>query len=98
MLEKVDLRCLKTLKTKKINTKNIQIAHVQNMWWYTELIWTIYRTEKKAKKVTKNWNWPFLIPQLLKTSNINTAINVRCSEIRGIIYRQDLHRPEKKSV
>ena len=31
------------------------------MLWYTDLICTIYRPEKTAKKVTNNWQWPFLI-------------------------------------
>ena len=39
------------------------------MFWYTDLICTIYRT----KKVTKNWNWPFLMSQQLKISNIKTG-------------------------
>ena len=41
----------------------------------------IYRTDlynlqtrkKTARKVTKNWNWPFLISQPLRNSNINTG-------------------------
>ena len=56
------------LKTKKLNTKNLQ------MKWYTDLICTIYRPEKTTEKVTKNWNWP-LISQQLKISNINTGHN-----------------------
>ena len=42
------------------------------MWGYTDQICKIYRPEKKARKVTKNWNWPFLKSQRLKISNINT--------------------------
>ena len=46
------------------------------MWWYTDLIYRpdVQFTDQKktAKKVTKNWNWPFLISQLLKIFNINT--------------------------
>ena len=67
------------LETKKLNTKNPQIKH----WPCSKYVmiyrpnlqtWcTIYRPEKAAKKVTKNWNWPSLISQLLKTSNINTS-------------------------
>ena len=49
MLKDVDLRYLKMLKTK-------YVQNVQNMWWYADLICTIYRPEKTAKKVTKNWN------------------------------------------
>ena len=29
--------------------------------------------KKTTKKETKNWNWPFLISQQLKISNINTG-------------------------
>ena len=43
------------------------------MWRYTDQICTIYRPQKTARKVTKNWNWPFLISQPLKISNINTG-------------------------
>ena len=46
------------------------------MWWYTDLIYrpdVKFKDQKKtAKKVTKNWSWPFLISQQLKISNINT--------------------------
>ena len=37
--------------------------------------WFVQFTDQKktAKKVTKNWNWPFLISQPLKISNINTG-------------------------
>ena len=38
---------------------------------HTDQIYTIYRPEKTAEKVTKNWIWPFLISQLLEISNIN---------------------------
>ena len=78
LLERVNLRYLKTLKTKKLNNKNPQIKHcpcskymmIYKSDWQT---WcTIYKLGKTAKKVTKNWNWPFLISQLLKISNINT--------------------------
>ena len=32
------------------------------MFLYTDLICAIYRPKKEpAKKVNKNWNWPFLI-------------------------------------
>ena len=78
---KVDLRYLKMLKTKKLNTKKTQMKHflcsniaifkicddIQN--------WFVQSTDQKktAKKGTKNWNWPSLISQLLKTSNINTS-------------------------
>ena len=39
------------------------------------MIWFVQFTDQKkaAKKVTKNLNWPFLISQLLKTSNIITG-------------------------
>ena len=38
-------------------------------------IWCVQFTDRKetAKKVTRNWNWPFLIFQQLKISNINTG-------------------------
>ena len=78
LLEKVYLRYLKTLKTKKLNTKNPKIKHCPcskcMMIYRPDLrTWcTIYRPEKTAKKVTKTWNWLFLISQLLKISNINT--------------------------
>ena len=46
------------------------------MWWYTDLIYRpdVQFTDQKktAKQVTKNWNWPFLVSQLLNISNINT--------------------------
>ena len=48
-------------------------CHAQDMWWYTDLISIVYRPEKKAEKVIKNWKWHFLIFQLLKISNINTG-------------------------
>ena len=37
--------------------------------------WSVQFTDQKkaAKKVTKNWNWPFLISQPLEISNINTG-------------------------
>ena len=41
------------------------------IWEYTDQICIIYRPEKKARKVTKNWDWPFLISQPLEISNIN---------------------------
>ena len=76
LLERVNLIYLKTLKTKKLNTKNPQVNHVQNMRWYADLISRpdVQFTDQKKmlKKVTKNWNWPVLIFQLLKISNINT--------------------------
>ena len=53
LLEKVDLRYLKTLKAKKLNTKTLKkknIAQVQNMWWYTDLICATYRSEKNQLK------------------------------------------------
>ena len=67
------------------------------------LICTIYRPEKTTKKVTKNWNWPFLISQQLKISNINTGHKSQMVwkrhnlQTRGIIYRLNLFncRPEK---
>ena len=37
------------------------------IWVFTDQICTIYRQEKAARKVTKNWNWPFLISQPLKS-------------------------------
>ena len=51
------------------------------MWWYTDLIYRpdVQFTDQKktAKKVTKNWNWPFLISQPLKISNINTGYKLK---------------------
>ena len=46
--QKVDLRYLKTLKPKKLNTTNSQIKHVLTfpMWWHADLICRIYIAEK----------------------------------------------------
>ena len=41
--QKVDLRYLKTLKPKKLETTTPTI-----MWWHTDVICTIYRPEKTA--------------------------------------------------
>ena len=49
------------LKTKKLN----QIKYYQNMSkiCYDKHTWFVQFADQKqaAKKVTKNWNWPFLI-------------------------------------
>ena len=72
LLEGINLRYLKTLKTKNLNTKKPQIKHCSCskyvMTYRPDLqSWCkIYRPEKTAKKVTKNSNWPFLISQPTK--------------------------------
>ena len=52
LLEKIDLRYLKTLKPKKLNTKNPQISNktlpMFKIWGYTEQICTICRPEKNS--------------------------------------------------
>ena len=55
--------------------------------------------KKPAKKVTKNWNWPFLISQWLKTPIPTLAINLRWSETRGLICKPELYslQTRKKS-
>ena len=76
LLERVNLRYLKRLKTEKLNTENSQIKYCP--CWKHVMIYrpdlqtwcTIYRA---AKKLTKNWKWSFLISQLLKISSINTG-------------------------
>ena len=79
LLERVNLRYLKTLKIKKLNTKNPKIKHCPYskyvMIYRPDLqTWSKFTDQKKtAKKVTENWNWPFLISQLPKMSNINTG-------------------------
>ena len=59
------------------------------MWGHTDQIYTIYKPEKTAEKVTKNWIWPFLISQLLEISNMNIGHKFK-SEILGIICRPEL--------
>ena len=79
LLERVNLRFLKTLKAKKLYTNNPQIKYCPcskyAMISRPDLqTWcTIYRPATTAKKVTKTWNWPLSISQLLKISNINTG-------------------------
>ena len=35
---------------------------MSKMLWYTDMFCTIYKPEKNtANKLTKDWNWPFLI-------------------------------------
>ena len=56
------------LKSKKLSTKNPQIKHClcpKYVMIYRPDLYNL-QTEKTAKKVTKNWNWPFLISHDLK--------------------------------
>ena len=56
LLEKANLRYLKTLKTKKINTKNPQIKHLpcsKYVMIYSPDLCNL-QTRKKQLKVTKN--------------------------------------------
>ena len=76
LLEKLNLRYLKTLKTKKLKTKNPQIKHwpcLNNVMICRPDLYNLQTREKTTKNVTKNWNWPFLGSQLLNISNINTG-------------------------
>ena len=74
MLEKLNLRYLKTLKTKKLDIKYPRIKHCPCSKFEDILTRFVQFTDlkKTARKVTKNWNWPFLISHTLKISNINT--------------------------
>ena len=76
LLEKVNWRYLKMLKTKKSNIKNSQIKHcpcLKYVMIYRPDLYNLHTRKKTAKKVTKNWNGPFIISQQLKISNINTG-------------------------
>ena len=75
MLEKLNLRYLKTLKTKKLDIKDPRIKHCPcSKFEDIQTRFVQFTDQKKtARKVTKNWNWPFLISQTLKISNINTS-------------------------
>ena len=96
LLERENLRYLKKLKAEKVNTKIPQIKHssyskyvmIYRPDWQTWF--TTYRPEKTAKKITKNWNWPFLISQLQKSLISTLFWNERLSEKRGVIYRPEL--------
>ena len=74
LLEKIDLRYLKTLKTKKLNTKIPRIKHfLCSNYEDIQTRFVQFTDQKKtATKVTKNWSWLFLISKTLKISNINT--------------------------
>ena len=75
LLERVNVTYLKTLKTKKLNTKIPQIKHCPCSKYEDIQTRFVQFTDRKkiARKVTKNWNWSFLISQPLKISNINTG-------------------------
>ena len=76
LLQKVDLRYLKTLKTKKLNTKNPKIKHCpcsKYVMIYRPDLHNLPTRKKTAKKVTRYSNWPFLIFQQIKISNINNG-------------------------
>ena len=64
------------LKPEKLNSENSQITHCPFPKYVMTCrpdLYNLQARKKTAKKVTKNWNWPFLISQLLKISNINTG-------------------------
>ena len=74
LLEKVELRYLKKLKVKKLSTKNPQIKHYpcsEYVMINRPGFYNLQTSKKTAENVTKNWNWPFLITQPIKTSNTN---------------------------
>ena len=57
LLEKLNLRYLKTLKTKKLKTKNPQIKHwpcLNNVMICRPDLYNLQTREKTAKNVTKN--------------------------------------------
>ena len=66
------------LISQPLKISNINTGHKFKMVWNRRhnlqaRIVQFTDQKKTAKKVTKNWNWPFLISQLLKISNINTG-------------------------
>ena len=66
------------LISQPLKISNINTGHKLKMVWNRRSnleTRTVQFTDQKktAKKVTKNWNWPFLISQQLKISNINTG-------------------------
>ena len=68
------------------------------MWGHTDQIYTIYRPEKTAEKVTKNWIWPFLISQLLEISNINIGHKFRYNLQTRIVQFTDQKKKTAKEV
>ena len=57
LLERVNLRYLKTLKTKKLNTKNPQIKYfpcLKYVMIYRPDLYNLQTRKKTAEKVTKN--------------------------------------------
>ena len=84
------------LTSQPLKISNINTGHKFKMVWnrrYNLQTRIVQFTDQKktAKKITKNWNWPFLISQLLKSPIPTLAINLRWSETRGIIYRPGLY-------
>ena len=66
------------LISQPLKISNINTGHKFKMVWNRRhnlqaRIVQFTDQKKTAKKVTKNWNWPFLISQQLKISNINTG-------------------------
>ena len=66
------------LISQPLKISNINTGHKFKMVWNRRhnlqaRIVQFTDQKKTAKKVTKNWNWPFLISQRLKISNINTG-------------------------
>ena len=60
---------------------------------------TIYWPEKTARKVTKNWNWPFLIFQQLKITNINIGHKFKIVwNVRHIFLTRILQITDQKKV
>ena len=60
------VRFLKTLKTKKLKTKNSQIKQKclnMSKTCYDIQTWCVQLSDQKkiAEKASKNWNWPFFI-------------------------------------
>ena len=66
------------LTSQPLKISNINTGHKFKMVWnrrYNLQTRIVQFTDQKktAKKITKNWNWSFLISQQLKMSNINTG-------------------------
>ena len=60
---------------------------------------TIYWPEKTARKVTKNWNWLFLIFQQLKITNINIGHKFKIVwNVRHIFLTRILQITDQKKV
>ena len=66
------------LISQPLKISNINTSHKFKIVWnkrYNLQTRIVKLTDQKsiAKKVNENWNWPFLISQLLQISNINTG-------------------------